>query len=313
MSSRKFAEEIFSLESAQIANLSSLLTDDYDKAVRDILDCKGKLIISGMGKSGLIGVKIAATLASTGTPSFFLHAAEAYHGDLGMIGREDILLLLSNSGETDEVLKVIPFLKRQGNTIIAITGNPASTLAIHSDYHLNVHVQQEGCPLNLAPMSSTTATLVMGDAIAATLMKMRGFRDEDFAQFHPGGSLGRRLLTKVEDVMHSENMPICTPDEDIKSIISLMSSRKFGLAVVMQGRDIVGVVTDGDVRRAMEDEDRFFALKAEDIMSRHPKCIAHDARLTAAQEMMTTSKINTLLVSKDDTLAGIVQIYDLGL
>ena len=313
MSSRRFAEEIFEIESKQVANLSSLLTDDFDGAIKAILACRGKLIVSGMGKSGLIGMKIAATLASTGTPSFFLHAAEAYHGDLGMIGREDILLLLSNSGETDEVLKLIPFLKKQGNVIVSITGNPASTLATHSDYALNVAVTEEGCPLNLAPMSSTTATLVMGDAMAATLMHTRGFRDEDFAQFHPGGSLGRRLLTRVEDVMHSEHMPVCAPQACIKDVISLMSSRKFGLAVVMQGSHIAGVVTDGDVRRAMEDEDRFFALKAEDIMSRDPKCIAHDARLTAAQEMMTRFKINTLLVSKEDTLAGIVQIYDLGL
>jgi len=309
----EIAKEIFEIESKEIKNLSNLLTNDFKNAIQDIFKCKGKFIISGMGKSGLIGKKIAATLASTGTPSFFLHPGEAYHGDLGMIEKEDIILLLSNSGETDEVLKIIPFLKNQGNIIISITGNASSTLAKNSNYHLNVHVEKEGCPLNLAPMSSTTATLVMGDAIATALMKVRDFKDQDFAQFHPGGSLGRRLLTKVENVMNSENLPICSLEDSIKDIIKTMSSSKFGLTVVVSDDKIDGIITDGDIRRAMEDENSFFILIASDLMTKNPKTINHDAKLTEAQQLMTDTKINSLLVTKNETLVGIVQIYDLGL
>ncbi len=309
----EIAKEIFKIESRAISNLSSLLTNDFDGAVTDILNSNGKFIISGMGKSGLIGTKIAATLASTGTPSFFLHPGEAYHGDLGMIEKDDIVLLLSNSGETDEVLKIIPFLKNQGNIIISITGNPFSTLAKNSNYHLNVHVEKEGCPLNLAPMSSTTATLVMGDAIATALMKVRDFKDKDFAQFHPGGSLGRRLLTKVENVMNSKNLPTCSLEDNIKDITKIMSSSKFGLTVVVSGNKIEGIITDGDIRRAMEDENSFFTLTASKLMTKNPKTINQDAKLTEAQKVMTDTKINSLLVTKDKALVGIVQIYDLGL
>ena len=198
MNINDIAKEVFEIESNEIAKLSSLLTDDFSGAIHAIINAKGKFIISGMGKSGIIGKKIAATLASTGTPSFFLHPGEAYHGDLGMIEKDDIVLLISNSGETDEVLKLIPFLKSQENVVIAMSGKPDSTLAQNSNYHLNISIDKEACPLQLAPMSSTTATLVMGDAIAASLMKRRDFKDENFALFHPGGSLGRRLLTKIK-------------------------------------------------------------------------------------------------------------------
>jgi len=313
MNIKNIAKEVFVIESKEIANLSNLLTEDFEKAVKAVLNTNGKFIISGMGKSGIIGKKIAATLASTGTPSFFLHPGEAYHGDLGMIERDDILLLISNSGETDEVLKIIPFLKEQGNIIISITGNPLSTLAQNSHYHLNVHVDKEGCPLDLAPMSSTTATLVMGDALAAALMKVKNFEAKDFAQFHPGGSLGRRLLTKVENVMHQDNLPICDINDHIKNIVKTISNSKFGLVVVMDNNKIEGVITDGDIRRAMDDENKFFQLKANDLMTKNPKVINHDAKLTQAQELMTQNKVNSLLVKKDNSLVGIVQIYDLGL
>jgi len=314
MNIKKIAQEVFSIESQAIAHLAKQLTDDFEKAVHDILNCHGKLIISGMGKSGIIGKKIAATLASTGTPSFFLHPGEAYHGDLGMIEAKDIVLLISNSGETDEVLKLVPFLKSQNNTILAMSGNPHSTLAKHSTYHLNISVEKEACPLQLAPTSSTTATLVMGDALAVALMKLRQFKDTDFAQFHPGGSLGRRLLMGVEDVMKKENLPIVQPNTSIKELIEVMSKARLGLAVVIEDEDIRGIVTDGDIRRAMEhSQAHFFELSASNLMSSNPKTIDVKAKLTMAQKRMTQFKVNSLLVIENEQLVGVVQIYDLGI
>jgi len=314
MNIKKIAQEVFTIESKAIANLSNLLTDDFEKAVKDILNCQGKLIISGMGKSGIIGKKIAATLASTGTPSFFLHPGEAYHGDLGMIEKDDMVLLISNSGETDEVLRLILFLKSQGNIIVAMSGNVNSTLAKNATYHLNVAVEKEACPLQLAPTSSTTATLVMGDALAVALMKQRNFQDIDFAQFHPGGTLGRRLLTKVEDVMRKENLPMVTKDSSIKELIGVISSARLGLAVVVENEDIVGIVTDGDIRRAMESlEEKFFKLSAEELMSKKPKSIDKREKLTMAQKLMTDLKVNSLIVVDGKKFVGVVQIYDLGI
>ena len=310
----RYAKETFAIQSGEISKLTNNLTDHFAKAVKAVYNSKGKLIVSGIGKSGLIGAKIAATLASTGTPSFFLHPAEAYHGDLGMIEADDIVLLISNSGETDEVLKIIPFLKNQGNVTISMSSNPNSTLAKNTNYHLNISVSKEGCPLDLAPMASTTATLVMGDAFAVALMKMRDFKDKDFAQFHPGGSLGRRLLTKVENVMHSDNLPTCSKNTDIKEIIHTISKSKFGLVVVIEDDQIVGIITDGDIRRAMENnQDKFFALKASDLMSKNPKTITSNKKLTDAGDMMTKNKINSLLVADNNKLVGIIQIYDLGI
>ena len=308
------AKEVFEIESKAIERLQVLLTDDFQRAVYEILKCRGKLIVSGMGKSGIIGKKISATLASTGTPSFFLHPAEAYHGDLGMVGREDMVLLISNSGETDEVLKLIPFLKSQQNIICAMSGNPNSTLAKNANYHLNISVEEEACPLQLAPTTSTTATLVMGDALAIALMHLRGFKAHDYAQFHPGGSLGRRLLTKVKDVMRRENLPIVSPTDDIKSVIQKVSKETMGLVVVMEENSIGGIITDGDIRRAMEQsEEHFFALCAKEIMTLNPKTIEEESKLTLAQKIMTDSKVNSLLVCREKELVGVIQIYDLGL
>ncbi len=310
----EIAKEVFKIEAREIANLSNLLTIDFKKSVEAIFNSKGKLIVSGMGKSGLIGKKIAATMASTGTPSFFLHPAEAYHGDLGMIERDDIVLLISNSGETDEILRVIPFLKSQKNIIIGMSGDIDSTLAKNSTYHLNIRVKKEACPLQLAPTSSTTAALVMGDALAVALMKIRGFRDSDFAYFHPGGSLGRRLLTKVKDAMKSKNLPICKRDSSIKDIISIVSGYKLGLVVVMEEDRIIGIITDGDIRRAMESmEEEFFSLRAKDLMTLNPKSINPKSKLLEAQKMMERYKVNSLLVSINHKLIGVVQIYDLGI
>ena len=314
MDIKKLAQEVFEIESKEIANLSKRLTDDFEKAINAILQSSGKLIFSGMGKSGIIGKKIAATLASTGTPSFFLHPGEAYHGDLGMIEENDIVLLISNSGETDEVLKLIPFLKHQKNCTISMSGNDDSTLAKNTNYHLDIAVDKEACPLFLAPTSSTTATLVMGDALAVTLMKLRDFKEENFAKFHPGGSLGRRLLTTVGDVMKKKNLPIISSQAAIKEVIQRISEGKLGLVVIIDNNKIIGIITDGDIRRTMESREKdFFNLKAEDLMSNHPKLIYESDKLISASNIMSQHKINSLLVvNESNDLVGVVQVYDLG-
>ena len=314
MDIKKLAQEVFEIESKEIANLSKRLTDDFEKAINAILQSSGKLIVSGMGKSGIIGKKIAATLASTGTPSFFLHPGEAYHGDLGMIEENDIVLLISNSGETDEVLKLIPFLKHQKNCTISMSNNDDSTLAKNTNYHLNIAVDKEACPLFLAPTSSTTATLVMGDALAVTLMKLRDFKEENFAKFHPGGSLGRRLLTTVGDVMKKKNLPIISSQATIKEVIQRISEGKLGLVVIIDNYKIIGIITDGDIRRTMESREKdFFNLKAEDLMSNHPKLIYETDKLISASTIMSQHKINSLLVvNESNDLVGVVQVYDLG-
>ena len=315
MEIKKLAQEVFEIEAKEIANLSHRLTDDFEKSINAILESSGKLIVSGMGKSGIIGKKIAATLASTGTPSFFLHPGEAYHGDLGMIEENDIVLLISNSGETDEVLKLIPFLKHQKNCTISMSGNNDSTLAKNTNYHLNIAVEKEACPLFLAPTSSTTATLVMGDALAVTLMKLRDFKEENFAKFHPGGSLGRRLLTTVGDVMKKHELPITNSNATIKEVIQRITEGKLGLVVVTDENVINGVITDGDIRRAMESREKeFFGLLAKNLMSLHPKVIDESEKLITASTIMSENKINSLLVvNAMNDFVGVVQMYDLGL
>jgi len=308
------AKEVIEIESAQIKNLSALLTEDFELAVNVILHGKGKLIVSGMGKSGIVGKKIAATLSSTGTPSFYIHPAEACHGDIGIIEKEDVVLLISNSGETDEVLKLIPFLISQGNKIISMSGNPTSTLAKNSQYHLNIAVQKEACPLQLAPTSSTTATMVMGDALAVVLMKLRGFEDQNFAKFHPGGRLGKRLLHTVEEVMKKNPIPFVYFDASIMDIIQEITRGQFGLAIVQSSKEkILGIISDGDIRRSMkEKEENFFKMKAEDIMTVNPKTIFKDVKLTEASKLMTHYKINSLLVvDHNKKCLGIVQVFDI--
>lgn len=316
---KNIAKRVFEIEANEISKLSNKLTDDFDKSVESVLKSKGKLIISGMGKSGIVGKKIAATLASTGTSSFFLHPGEAYHGDLGMIGVEDIVLLISNSGETDEILKLIPFLKSQGNITISMSGNASSTLAKNTHFHLDIGVDIEACPLQLAPTSSTAATMVMGDALAVALMEKRDFKAINFAKFHPGGSLGKRLLNTVEDVMKKDNLPLVQVDDSIKKIIQQITEGRVGLAVVTSKSDgefkIKGVISDGDVRRAMEEnEENFFSIKATDLMTRNPITVKGKSNLSEASEIMNKYKINSLLVTDEgNTLKGIVQFYDLGI
>lgn len=301
------------VESAAVHSLIDQLDDNFENAVRAILGCTGKVIITGMGKSGLVGSKISATMSSTGTPSVSLHPADAYHGDLGMIARDDVVIAISFSGQTDELLKLIPFLESNGNVVISMTGNPDSTLARHSTYHLNVSVREEACPLSLAPTASTTAALVMGDALAIALMEARGFKAEDFARFHPGGSLGRRLLTRVEDVMRSDNLPVVPPSMKLSDVIIAISDARLGVAIVMEGDQIVGLVTDGDVRRAMQKyKSRFFDLNVAEIMTRTPKTITANARIIDAEELMKKHKIHSLIVTDDGgALAGIVEVYNL--
>jgi arabinose-5-phosphate isomerase len=264
-----------------------------------------------MGKSGLIGKKISATFSSTGTPSIFLHPAEGFHGDLGVVESHDTAILISNSGETEEVIRVLPYLKENGNRTIAFSGKGNSTLSKNCDIYLDISVSKEACPLQLAPTSSTTATLVIGDALAVALMEIRGFQEENFARFHPGGSLGKRLLLKVSDVMSSDNLPICEKSSSIKSVIETISKSRFGLVVVLEEKSIFGVITDGDIRRAMENsEEKFFSLSAYQVANRNPKTISPKAKLSEAEEFMLEKKINSLLVVEEE-LIGIIQIYDI--
>ncbi|MBX7490804.1 KpsF/GutQ family sugar-phosphate isomerase [Helicobacter turcicus] len=303
----QIAKEVFDLEANAILGLKELINTDFNAVIACILGLKGRLIISGMGKSGHIGAKIAATLASTGTPSFFLHPAEALHGDLGMLEKKDALLAISNSGESEEILRLIPSVKARKIPLIALSGKKDSTLARESDYFLSISVQKEACPLQLAPTSSTTATLAMGDAIAVALMHARNFKPEDFALFHPGGSLGRKLLTRVKDVMVSEDLPIVKPDSNFKALIVEMTSKKLGICLVCEGEKLLGIITDGDLRRALG-ADKFNA-KAEEIMTKNPKTIDLNTMVTEAESLMLEHKIKELVVVDNTNCVGVVQLY----
>ena len=294
-------------EALALKHMEEALGDEFVRAVELILSCRGKLIVTGMGKSGHIARKIAA-------PSFFLHPAEAFHGDLGMISPEDVVLALSYSGETDEILKIVPFIHTNGNPLISMTGNAQSSLARNSDAHLDIMVRKEACILHLAPTSSTTAQLAMGDALAATLMHMRGFTAMDFARLHPGGSLGRRLLMTVGNVMRSADLPVVAPDCSAKDMIHTVSKGGLGLIVICDEGRIEGIVTDGDIRRAMESRQaEFFNIRAMDIATRNPKCISPEAKLIEAEKKMTQHKVNSLLVAEEGKLLGVIQIYDIKL
>lgn len=308
-----YAKEVFQIEAKALADLSKQLDDNFNKAVDTVLKSKGRLVVCGVGKSGLVGAKISATLASTGTPSMFMHPVEAFHGDLGMLKKEDVLVAISYSGETEELLKLVPYIKAAQIKIIGMSGNPNSTLAKNSDYHLNVKVYKEACPLELAPTSSTTATIAMGDALAVALMKARDFKPEDFAKFHPGGSLGRKLLTTVESCMFKDKLPVVKPTDTIQHVINTMSSGRLGLAVVADKKKIMGIITDGDLRRAMDKYTaKLFALAAKDIMTSKPRTIAKQMMMAEAEELMNQHKITSLLVAnKVGQLEGIVQIYSL--
>lgn len=306
------ARRTLSTQAQALANLANQVTEDFAKAVRMILTSKGRTIICGMGKSGLIGKKIAATLASTGTPSFFLHPGEAFHGDLGMIQPEDVLVLISFSGETEELMRLLPSLKSFGNPSIAMVGNIDSTLAKHCDCVLDLSIDKETCPNNLAPTTSTTMTTAMGDALAVALMECRNFQPQDFARFHPGGSLGRKLLTRVKDLMHKDNLPICTPNTSLKDAISVMTHGRMGVVLIQDEGQLLGIFTDGDLRRAMLKESEGMIHKTmASLMTPNPKTINENVMIVQAEEQMLRDKI-TLLVVVDDAknLSGILEIYD---
>lgn len=283
----------------------------YKLALSLMFQCRGHVIISGMGKSGHIGRKIAATLASTGTPSFFVHPAEAFHGDLGMITPDDVVVLISNSGETDEVLQLIPSLKSFNSRIIAITGGDQSTLAKNADATLDIMMSEEACPNNLAPTTSTTLTLAIGDALAVALMHKRQFQPNDFARFHPGGSLGRRLLTRLKDVMNTE-LTIVSPQSALRDVIMAMSTGKHGIAVVMENGQLKGVVTDGDLRRAMARDDfSLDAINANDVMTLTPVTLPESSMLSEAEELMRSKQIKQVLViNQQGTPTGVVEFFD---
>ncbi|TWR29248.1 KpsF/GutQ family sugar-phosphate isomerase [Mucilaginibacter pallidiroseus] len=305
------AQKVFDIEIASLQYVASMIDDQFSQAANAILSSTGRLVVCGMGKSGHVGRKISATFTSTGTPSFFMHPAEAFHGDLGMIGPQDIVLLISYSGETEEILKIVPFLQFNKNKFIAITGKPNSTLAKNADYTLNVCVKQEACPLELAPTSSTTATLVMGDALAVALMKLRDFSPAEFARFHPGGSLGRKLLVKLRDVMRTDNLPFINADATFTQLLIRMSEGKLGMVIVGSASDVLGVITDGDLRRGLVKHPDLHALPITEIMTTNPLIVSEDEHVFDAEELMIERKITTLLVGDaDGKLTGIYQIFN---
>ena len=311
MTVRDYAIQCIKDEAQALLDLIPQIDDNFDNAVELILGCHGKVIVTGVGKSGHIGAKIAATLSSTGTPSFFINPLDVYHGDLGVMTPDDVVLAISNSGQTDELLRFIPMLQHMRVPIIGMSGNPGSLLAKYSTCHINVSVSKEACPLNLAPTSSTTATLAMGDALAVALMERRNFQPKDFAQFHPGGELGKRLLTTAQDVMRTTDMPIITPEMHLGEAIILVSKGKLGLGVAEREGKIVGLITDGDIRRAMEKwQAQFFDRTVADIMTAKPKIVPPEARIAEIQNIMNKYKIHTVLVADGDgRLLGVVDHY----
>lgn len=308
------ARQTLDIEADALRAMSARLDEHFSRAVALILACTGRVVVSGMGKSGHVGGKIAATLASTGTPAFFMHPGEASHGDLGMIAHDDVVLALSNSGESGEIVSIVPLIKRRGAKLVAMTGNPASTLAVAADAHLHTGVEKEACPLNLAPTASTTAALAMGDALAVALLDARGFSADDFARTHPGGSLGRRLLVHVRDVMHSgDALPRVTTDATLKAALFEMTQKGLGMtAIIDAGGRVAGLFTDGDLRRVLERPLDLQQARIADLMTKNPKTIRADELAVAAVEKMDTLKINGLLVVDDaGTLVGALNMHDL--
>jgi len=311
MTTREYGIQAIRDESQALLDLIPRMDENFDCAVDLILRCKGKVVVTGVGKSGHIGAKIAATLSSTGTPSFFINPLDVFHGDLGVMTNEDVVIAISNSGQTDELLRFIPMVLHMQIPIIGMTGNPNSLLAKYSTFHLYVGVKKEACPLNLAPTSSTTATLAMGDALAIALMQKRDFRPQDFAHFHPGGELGKRLLTTAQDVMRSDNLPVFPPDTRLGEAIMMVSEGKLGLGVAETDGHIVGLITDGDIRRAIERwQAEFFNHTVSDIMTRQPKTVEPKTRITDIQRVMQQYKIHSVLVvNKENELLGVVDHY----
>ena len=311
MKARELAIQCFKDEAAAVLGLIEKLDEKFEQAVELMYDCKGKIIVTGVGKSGHIGAKIAATLSSTGTPSFFINPLDVFHGDLGVMTSDDVVLAISNSGQTDELLRFIPMVLHMHIPIIGMSGHPDSLLAKYSTCHLNVGVAKEACPLNLAPTSSTMAQLAMGDALAIALIEKRNFQPRDFAQFHPGGELGKRLLTTAQDVMFKEDLPVLPPEMHLGEAIILVSKGKLGLGIAVVDDKIVGLITDGDIRRAMEKwQAEFFDRTVSDIMTRTPKTVKADTKITEIQRIMNKYKVHSVLVvDGDNHLLGVVDHY----
>lgn len=309
---QEYAVRCLKDEAEAILSLIPQLDENFDKAVDMIYSCKGKVIVTGVGKSGNIGSKIAATLSSTGTPAFFINPLDVFHGDLGVMTPDDVVLALSNSGNTDELLRFLPMILHMKVPVIAMSGNSESLLAKYSDVHIKVKVEKEACPLNLAPTSSTTAALAMGDALAVALMQVRDFKPRDFAQFHPGGELGRRLLTTAEDVMRVDELPILPEEMHLGEAIILVSKGKLGLGISLNSaNEVEGIITDGDIRRAMEKwQAEFFNHTVADIMTRTPKMVAPDTKITEVQKVMNKYKVHSVLVVDEQKhLLGVVDHY----
>ena len=305
------AKQTIETESKAILNLVSLVNDEFAEAVRYIYQSNGRVIITGIGKSANIATKIVATLNSTGTPSIFMHAADAIHGDLGTVQENDSVICISKSGNTPEIKVLVPLIKAIGNKLIAITANKDSFLGQEADYVLNAYVEKEACPNNLAPTSSTTAQLVMGDALAMSLLDLRGFSSSDFAKFHPGGSLGKQLYLRVSNLTQQNKKPQVTPDTNIKDVIMEISKNMLGVTAVIDGSAIVGIITDGDLRRMMSANDSFKGLTAKDIMSKNPKTIDNSAMAVAAMELMETNGITQIIAQENGVYSGVVHIHDL--
>lgn len=311
-SPKNIARRVIAMEAAAIADLEMLIDDNFDKAVGLLQKCRGRVVLSGIGKSSLIAQKIVATFNSTGTPSIFMHAADALHGDLGIVQEEDVVIILSKSGNSPEIKALIPLIKNFGNKLIAISGNNQSSLALQADVFLDTTVQQEACPNNLAPTTSTTAQLVMGDALAVCLMELKGFKDGDFAKFHPGGILGKKLYLRVADISAHNEKPSVLANQTLKEVIVEITKKRLGVTAVVDEQDnLIGIITDGDLRRMLEKNADIENIAAKDIMTRHPKSIIAEELAVTALDMMRRNSITQLVVTSGIKYSGIIHIHDL--
>jgi arabinose-5-phosphate isomerase len=307
----EIAKKTIESESKSIAKLADLLTDDFLKAVEIIYNSKGRLVVTGIGKSAIIAQKIVASMNSTGTPSLFLHASEAIHGDLGMVQPNDVVICISKSGNSPEIKVLVPILKHFGNSLIAITGNTTSFLAKGADFILDTTVESESCPNNLAPTNSTTAQLVMGDALAVCLMELREFKAQDFAKYHPGGALGKKLLLRVGDMLDQSHKPEVTPDTNIKKVIFEISEKRLGVTAVIENNKVIGIITDGDIRRMLNNNDTFAHLTAKDIMTKNPKTIQLSSMVTDALNILEDFSITQLIVTDQEEYKGVLHLHDI--
>jgi len=307
----EIAQETLEIESKAVGNLTAYINDDFVKSIQLIYEAKGRVVITGMGKSANIAQKIVATLNSTGTPAIFMHAADAIHGDLGNIQKEDVVICISKSGDTPEIVALLPLVKNLGNQLIAITGNVSSVLGKQAHFVLNTYVEKEACPNNLAPTTSTTAQLAMGDAVAVCLLKLRGFDSNDFAKFHPGGALGKRLFLKVADLYPNNERPEVRPSVSLREVILEISSKRLGITVVAEGDKMLGIVTDGDLRRMLEKSDNITNLFAKDIMTVNPKTITPDELAANALQLMQENNITQLIVVEEEKYLGVIHLHDL--